>query len=83
MFALAVIFVAARFVARPQRLKGSGYGTDDWTILVCMVLLLVLNVLVQTMTMSGLGTDNYTVSAADITNMLRVSHTTPQTKGLD
>lgn len=72
LFALAIVFVAARFVARPQRMKGSGYGTDDWTILVCVALLVVLNSLVQTMTNNGLGTDNYTLSANEITSMLKV-----------
>ncbi|KAK4495211.1 hypothetical protein PRZ48_013540 [Zasmidium cellare] len=70
-FGFAVLFVVARAVARPQKLKGSGYGTDDWTILVCMALLLVLNVLAQTMTDHGLGADNYTLPADDITDMLK------------
>lgn len=72
LFGLAVVFVIARFIARPQKMKGSGYGSDDWTILICTLLLLVLNVLVQTMTNNGLGADNYTLSATEITNMLRV-----------
>lgn len=72
LFGFAVVFVGARFLARPQRLKGSGYGTDDWTILVCMALLIALAVLIQAMTNDGLGADNYTLSTSDITNMLRV-----------
>jgi hypothetical protein len=72
MFTLAVIFVIARFIARPERLKGSGYGTDDWTIMSCVVLLIPINALVQTMTKHGMGTDDYTNSADDITAMLKV-----------
>lgn len=73
LFALAIVFVAARFIARPQKMKGSGYGTDDWTIIVCVALLVALNALVQTMTNNGLGADNYTLSANEITNMLQAS----------
>lgn len=73
LFAIALVFVGARFLARPQRLQGSGYGTDDWTILHCLILLIPINVLVQTMTDNGLGTDNYQVSAPRITAMLQVS----------
>lgn len=60
-------------MARPQRLKGSGYGSDDWTILHCLLLLIPINVLVQTMTDNGLGMDNYDVPASQITAMLEVS----------
>ncbi|SMR64537.1 unnamed protein product [Zymoseptoria tritici ST99CH_3D1] len=70
LFTLAIFFVGARFIARPERLHGSGYGTDDWTILSCVVLLIPINALSQTMTNVGLGTDNYTNSADDITTML-------------
>ncbi|EME38910.1 hypothetical protein DOTSEDRAFT_117662, partial [Dothistroma septosporum NZE10] len=69
-FAFAVVFVAARFVARPQRFKGSGYGTDDWTILACMALLVPFCAVIQAMTDNGLGADNYTLSANEITTML-------------
>ncbi|CZT14431.1 uncharacterized protein RCC_00408 [Ramularia collo-cygni] len=71
LFAFALIFVGARFLARPERLNGSGYGTDDWTILHCLVLLIPINVLVQTMTDNGLGTDAYQVPALRITSMLQ------------
>lgn len=72
-FAVAVVFVGARCVARPERLKGSGYGTDDWTILACMALLLPFCGIIQAMTDNGLGADNYTLSAEEITTMLKVS----------
>lgn len=74
LFAFAIVFVGARFLARPQRLKGSGYGTDDWTILHCLALLIPINVLVQTMTDNGLGRDSYQVPAKEITAMLQVRH---------
>lgn len=72
LFALALIFVGARFIARPERLHGSGYGTDDWTILLCMALLIPFNVLVQLMVDNGLGTDNFTLSPMQITLFLKV-----------
>jgi hypothetical protein len=72
LFALAILFVAARFLARPERLKGSGYGTDDWTILSCVMLLLPINALSQSMTNTGLGTDAYTNSSDEISEMLKV-----------
>lgn len=71
-FGVAVVFVAARFVARPERFKGSGYGTDDWTILACLALLLPFCAIIQAMTDNGLGADNYTLSADEITTMLKV-----------
>lgn len=67
------MFVGSRFLARPQRLHGSGYGTDDWTILHCLILLIPINVLVQTMTDNGLGKDNYQIPAPQITAFLQVS----------
>ncbi|KAK4608995.1 hypothetical protein CLAFUW4_14361 [Fulvia fulva] len=70
-FGVAVVFVAARFVARPERFKGSGYGTDDWTILACLALLLPFCAIIQAMTDNGLGADNYTLSADEITTMLK------------
>ncbi|KAF2206935.1 hypothetical protein CERZMDRAFT_22441, partial [Cercospora zeae-maydis SCOH1-5] len=71
LFALAFLFVGARFVARPERLHGSGYGTDDWTILLCMALLVPFNALVQLMVENGLGTDNYTLAPLQITLFLK------------
>ncbi|CAK1359630.1 unnamed protein product [Cercospora beticola] len=71
LFALALIFVGARFIARPERLHGSGYGTDDWTILLCMALLIPFNALVQLMVDNGLGTDNFTLSPMQITLFLK------------
>jgi len=71
LFALAIFFIICRFVARPQKMKGSGYGTDDWTILSCILLLIPFNVLIQSMTDNGLGMDNYTLPASDITTMLK------------
>ncbi|CAK3788594.1 unnamed protein product [Lecanosticta acicola] len=71
LFALALVFVGARFIARPERLKGSGYGSDDWTIASTLLVLLPLNVLVQAMTNNGLGADNYTLQASEITAFLK------------
>lgn len=73
LFALACVFVAARFIARPQKLHGSGYGTDDYTILACLAVLIPFNALIQVMTNNGLGADNYTLEASEITTMLEVN----------
>ncbi|EMF07960.1 uncharacterized protein SEPMUDRAFT_31767, partial [Sphaerulina musiva SO2202] len=71
LFGLACLFVGARFVARPERLHGSGYGKDDWTILACMALLVPVNSFVELMTNNGLGTDNFTLSPRQITLFLK------------
>jgi hypothetical protein len=47
-------------------------GTDDWTILACMALLIPLNGFVQLMTNNGLGTDDFTLSPRQITLFLHV-----------
>jgi hypothetical protein len=44
-FVFAVLAVVLRFLARSTRLGGVGYGWDDWSILVCLALLIPLKVL--------------------------------------
>ena len=73
LFGVALFFIAGRFLARPERLKGSGYGTDDWTILGTLAVLVPFNAIIQDMTVNGLGADNYTLSAGSITAFLKVS----------
>lgn len=37
LFAISIVFVGLRFVARTKRLDGPGFGADDWTMLVVML----------------------------------------------
>lgn len=45
LFALAVLAVMLRFVARSQKFGGVGYGWEDWVVLACLVPLLLYDVL--------------------------------------
>jgi hypothetical protein len=47
LFALAVVAVAFRFLARLPALDGVGYGYDDWAILGCILISIGSNVLLS------------------------------------
>lgn len=60
----------ARFIFRAPVLRGSGYGPDDWTILLAVLLVVPLNVIVNDITLAGLGHDIWEVSFDHITQIL-------------
>lgn len=57
MFSIAAIGIFARFLSRTPAFNGSGFGWDDWTILVCWIILIPSDVVLDVMTRSGLGQD--------------------------
>lgn len=62
MFTLATIGLISRFVSRLPALKGSGFGWDDWTILLCWILLIPSDVILNVMADTGLGQDIWMLS---------------------
>ncbi|KAK4545780.1 hypothetical protein LTR36_002734 [Oleoguttula mirabilis] len=64
---MSVIF---RFIARSAWMNGAGLGWDDWTILLCLVMLAVGNALLDQMTRYGLGQDIWMLDPANITHVL-------------
>ncbi|KAK4620088.1 hypothetical protein CLAFUW4_11395 [Fulvia fulva] len=70
LFSLALFSVLARLLSRLQRLGGSGFGHDDWTILLGLLLLIPLNVILHFMALDGLGKDIWMVMPGQITNIL-------------
>lgn len=57
MFTLATIGLVSRFLSRLPALKGSGFSWDDWTILICWILLIPSDVILTIMADTGLGQD--------------------------
>lgn len=70
LFAVVVFSIVARFTFRAPVLRGSGYGPDDWTILLAVLLVLPLNVIINDITLAGLGHDIWEVSFEHITKIL-------------
>lgn len=70
LFAIVVFSIVARFTFRAPILRGSGYGPDDWTILLAVLLVLPLNVIINDITLAGLGHDIWEVSFDHITKIL-------------
>lgn len=70
LFAVVVFSIIARFIFRAPVLRGGGYGPDDWTILLAVLLVLPLNVIINDITVAGLGHDIWEVSFDHITKIL-------------
>ncbi|KAK4502011.1 hypothetical protein PRZ48_007822 [Zasmidium cellare] len=62
MFTLATIGLISRFVSRLPALNGSGFGWDDWTILLCWILLIPSDGILTSMADTGLGQDIWMLS---------------------
>lgn len=71
-FALAVIAVICRAIARLPQLGGS-FAWDDFTIFGCMLALAPAAIIGQLMLNSGLGQDIWMLTPQQITKMLHVS----------
>lgn len=61
MFTLATICVIARLASRLPSLNGTGYGWDDWTILLSWCVLIPSDIILDMMTHIGLGQDIWMV----------------------
>lgn len=57
MFTLATIGLISRFLSRLPAMRGSGFGWDDWTILLCWILLIPSDGILTSMADTGLGQD--------------------------
>lgn len=73
MFAIVTFFTLCRFLSRSPTFGGTGYGWDDWALLLCYVLLVPTDVSAETEVQNGLGLDVYMVPTANIVEILRVS----------
>ncbi|KAF2172692.1 hypothetical protein M409DRAFT_16653 [Zasmidium cellare ATCC 36951] len=62
MFTLATIGLISRFLSRLPALNGSGFGWDDWTILLCWILLIPSDGILTSMADTGLGQDIWILS---------------------
>ena len=51
---------------------GKGYGWDDWTILLCLIVLIPQNILLTIMLDLGLGKDMWMLEPPQITGVLFV-----------
>ncbi|KAI5366599.1 putative extracellular membrane protein, CFEM [Septoria linicola] len=70
LYTTAAISVLGRFIFRNPYLRGSGYGADDWTMLLAFILLTPQNAVIHAMTMAGLGLDIWTLEPDNITTLL-------------
>ena len=70
LFSVAVMAVVLRLLARANMLGGEGLWWDDWTILLCLALLIPLNTLLARMLDLGLGKDIWMLKPQGITNVL-------------
>lgn len=70
LFTLALISVIGRFVYRNPKMNGSGYGLDDWTIFLVMLLLIPQQSILSTMLDLGLGKDIWNITPHRITTIL-------------
>lgn len=73
LFTVASLFVFGRFISRMPSLGGSGYSWDDWTVLVCYVLLIPTDVSAEIEVRHGLGMDMYLLTIDDVVMILEVS----------
>lgn len=71
-FAMAALSVIGRFVFRHPKMKGNGYGWDDWSMLLTFDLLVPLNTITYAMTTYGLGKDIWNLNADQITDFLHL-----------
>ncbi|KAK4496930.1 hypothetical protein PRZ48_011379 [Zasmidium cellare] len=70
LFTTALISVTGRFVYRNPRMKGSGYGFDDWILLLAMTIMTPQQALLSVMLDQGLGRDIWTLQPSTITRIL-------------
>ncbi|CAK4031936.1 Hypothetical predicted protein [Lecanosticta acicola] len=70
LFGIAAAAVVARLLSRLPFVGGSGFGWDDYTILLSLALLVPLDVLLHLMTLHGLGQDIWMVPPSNITTVL-------------
>ncbi|KAI5361385.1 hypothetical protein Slin15195_G124990 [Septoria linicola] len=73
LYTLTVICVAGRFLFRNPYCQGSGYGLDDWLIIVSLAILTPIVALVDETTRHGLGQDIWMLTPQQISRILYVS----------